>query len=98
MSNIIEFLEKLGQSAPLSDQSEAEFSASIEALELDDAARDALMARNSEALNELLGGRMQMMCLLFPAEGEENKDDDPDDSDQPDDGEKKESVSRISRH
>jgi len=92
MSNLIQFLEHLGGDARHAHLSEADYLAAVDAASLDDAPKQALRARDADALNDLAGGRLQMMCILFPAEGDDNKkDDQPDESDQPDD-DTKESI------
>lgn len=92
MSNVIAFLESMGKDASAHSSSADEFVAAVNALGLDDAPRQALLDRDDVALGDLLGGRMKMMCLLFPAdgEGEEKKDDQPDDGDG--DDEQKEQI------
>lgn len=93
MSDLIQFLERLGTDARLSHTTETDYLAAIEAASLDDAPKQALRSRDAGKLGELAGARLQMMCILFPAEGDENtKDDQPDDGDQPDEGETKESI------
>jgi len=97
MSNVIAFLESLGKNAALAGQSPEAYAAAVEALELDDAARFALLARDAGGLNGLLGGRIKMMCLLFPADGENNNKDGEESegegqSDQPVDDEPKSSI------
>jgi len=97
MSNVIAFLESLGKDAALADQSPEAYAAAVDALGLDDAPRRALLARDAAGLNDLLGGRMKMMCLLFPADGEKNNDDGQESegevpSDQPADDEPKTSI------
>jgi hypothetical protein len=71
MSNAIQFLESLGRNpAPI------DYVAAVAALDVDEAQRQALMDRNHAGLNDLLGGRPKMLCLILPAdepapEGEE---------------------------
>lgn len=99
MSNVIAFLEKMGNNAALANQAPEDYAAAVDALGLDDAPRQALLDRDASALNGLLGGRMQMMCLLFPADGEEKKDgDEPAEGDTPAEDAPKESIRRDSRH
>lgn len=91
MSNVIAFLESMGGDARLSRLSGDDYAAAVETLDLDDSSRQALLARDAQALNGLAGGRLQMMCILLPADGDENqKDNDQDDGDEP--GETKESI------
>jgi hypothetical protein len=98
MSNVIGFLEQMGKNAALSRLEGEEFAAAVDALGLDDAPRQALLARDHEALNALLGGRLAMTCMLFPADDDNKKDDDQDDSDQPDQDDRKESIHRAGLH
>lgn len=61
MSNIIRFLEAVG-SKPLSA---AEYAATVSLLDVDANERQALARRDHLALNEALGGREEMRCLIF---------------------------------
>lgn len=80
MSNLIQFLESMGKDAVLADMSQEEYIAAVKALAVDDVAQHALINRDQDALNHLLGGRMKMMMVLVPAEDDdgEGKDDDKD--------------------
>jgi hypothetical protein len=100
MSNVIAFLEKMGNNAALSQQAPHDYAAAVDALGLDDAPRQALLDRDASALNGLLGGRLEMMCFLFPADGEERKDGEEQESEgeQPLDDEPKSSIRRDGRH
>ena len=75
MSKVIAFLENMGRTRLPGQFDAASYEAAVEAAQVEDVARDALLARDADALSGLLGGRLEMMCLLFPAEGDENKDD-----------------------
>lgn len=99
MSNVITFLEQLGQDPTLAGRSPEAYAAAVDALGLDNAPREALLARDAETLSGLLGGRVQMMCFLFPADGDDqkSKDEPADDGEQPDQ-EKKESIRRDGLH
>lgn len=99
MSNVIAFLESLGQDARLARQSEQDYAAAVQALPVDDDARLALLARDAGALNDLLGGRPAMVCALFPAEDTPAREDDNGETpneDTPD--EQKESIGGRGRH
>ena len=61
MSEVIRFLEAQGRNPA---RSSAEFAAAVAGLAVDDAQRAALLGRNHLRLNELLGGRAQMRCLV----------------------------------
>ncbi len=99
MSSVITFLEQLGQDPRLAGRSPDAYAAAVDALGLDNAPRQALLDRDADALNDLLGGRMKMMCFLFPADGDDQKKgDEPDgDEDQPP-KEDKESIRHAGTH
>lgn len=100
MNNVIAFLERMGRDPSLAKLPEDELAAVIDAAGLDDAPRQALLDRDADALNGLLGGRHKMLCLLFPAEGDDQKkqDDEKEDGEQPDDDDRKESIRFDGRH
>ncbi|WP_457096951.1 hypothetical protein [Lysobacter sp. P5_B9] len=60
--SIVQFLETLG-AAP-NQMSAANYTHAVEALGLDDAARDALLARDANAVNRVLGGRAELRCFI----------------------------------
>ncbi len=82
MSNVLQFLEAMGQSAALSRLSPDQYAAMVASLESDEPIHRALMARDPAALGEALGGRHTMVCAIFAPD-----DDVPDDDrrgDEPD--------------
>lgn len=93
MSNVISFLETLGRAPASAGRSADDYAAAVAALDVGDDARAALLARDAAALNDLLGGRLRMMAILFPADGDEKKDgEQKDDGDGPSEDEQKESA------
>lgn len=76
MSNVIQFLEALSSSSSSVNLSAAEYAASVAALDVDEQQRNALLNRDESALSDLLGGRSKLMCIVFPPDGDEQKDDD----------------------
>jgi hypothetical protein len=77
MSNVVQFLEALARNPkPLSA---TDFAAAVDNVELDPATRQALLDQNADALNQALGGRLKMMCIIAPAENDE-----PQEGEQPD--------------
>lgn len=88
MSNVIQFLESMGKDATLSTMSPEEYTAAVNALDVDDVAQHALLNRDHAALNNSLGGRMKMMMMLVPAE-----DDDGEGKGNDDDDKKEEEIS-----
>lgn len=99
MSNVIAFLESLGQDASKARLAGDDYATAVEALALDYAPRQALLDRDAKALGQVSGGRLRMMCILLPADGDDNKkDDDQDGQDEPGEGETKESIGQRGRH
>lgn len=101
MSNVISFLEQMGRNPALAGRSPEAYANAVDALALDDAPRQALLDRDAGALNDLLGGRLKMMCFLFPAEGDEQKNNEEPDGDgetPAHEDDKKEAVRHGSAH
>lgn len=97
MSHVIAFLESLGKNPALADAANEDYSAAVEALGLDDAPRQALLTRDAAALSDLLGGRSKMVCALFPADDQPQKEqEDEPQEDSPD--EKKEAIRQGNLH
>jgi hypothetical protein len=77
MSNVIQFLESAGRK-PLTA---AEYGATVAALEVDDASREALLGRDHQALNDLLGGRPKMYFMVVaPDEEQDTPEEAPEDA------------------
>ncbi len=70
MSKVIQFLEALGSDATLA-RSDQMYAAAVANLGLEPAMQDALMRKDTQALNGLLGGRSNVLFLLAPAEDEQ---------------------------
>jgi len=63
MSNAIQFLAGLGSKAALSP---SDYAAAVGALDVEDTLqKQALLDRDHVALNEMLDGRVQMLCLIL---------------------------------
>ncbi|GAB3346200.1 hypothetical protein [Lysobacter tyrosinilyticus] len=62
MSHVVQFLETLGASP---NNLSAKYADAVEALGLDNAARDALLARDAAGLSKLLSGRAAMRCFIM---------------------------------
>ena len=80
MSNMVGFLETLGSNPALTKLSAAEFEALVATLDVGDAQRQALIARDDSALNDLLGGRERMLCVIWPADEPMRENDQPGES------------------
>lgn len=89
MSTILQFLETMGRNPRMTAQ---QYGDAVQALDLAAPERDALLARDHDALNRLLGGRAaQMMMILFPVEEPTRQDEQKDDED-------KDTEESIRRH
>lgn len=65
MSSVVQFLETLGASpSQLSGANHASYVNAVESAGLDAASRDALLARDAQGINRLLGGRAAMRCMI----------------------------------
>ena len=63
------------------------------------APRQALLDRNANVLSELMGGRLKMMCLLFPADGEQPQEgEEPAEDDEPAQDDQKQSIRHAGHH
>ncbi|MGH8076816.1 MAG: hypothetical protein ACREPE_05760 [Lysobacter sp.] len=75
MSNVIQFLESLGRNSALTQLSAAEYAATVAALDANDEQRHALLTGDHAGLTDLLGGREQLLCVVFAPDEQEKRDD-----------------------
>lgn len=80
MSEVIRFLESMGRNPAITA---GEFAASVAALEVDDAHKQALLQRDANSLNDLLGGRERMMLAQWAPDSEPQRKDDDQEGDVP---------------
>lgn len=73
MSNVIEFLDRIGRNPMPSAEAYAD---SVAVLDADAPEREALLARDADALNDLLGGRPVMWCSVFEPSRQPDKEPD----------------------
>ena len=84
MSNVIQFLESMGRNPGMTRLSAADYAATVALLDVHDEQRDALLNRDHDALNGLLGGREKMVCAVWsPEEQPVRRDDDQPEEEQP---------------
>lgn len=83
MSNVIQFLESMGRNPGIPRLSVADYAATVALLDVGDAERQSLLSRDHSSLNDLLGGRVKMFHTIFPAEEEEQKDDERHEHEEP---------------
>lgn len=75
MSNVIEFLDRIGRNPMPSAE---DYAACVAALEVEAPEREALLARDADALNAILGGRAVMRCSVFEPSREPDQEPDGD--------------------
>lgn len=88
MSNVIDFLERLGQDAQLRHASDDQLERALVNAQIDPEVRDAILMRDQRRLESLLGTNPNVCCMIIaPAreeddEFEEEKKDEDDSSDE----------------
>jgi hypothetical protein len=92
VSNVIDFLERLGRNARLRDAEPVELEQAMSDAQLEPTVRTAILDGDQETLERLLGANRNVCCLVAPAredeeEEEETEDDDLDDDDDDDEEE-----------
>lgn len=99
MSNVIQLLERLGQSPVDNHSIETFLDQATTSPSVSLAIAKALKSGNQSDLVALLGARTNVFCAVFPAkenDGEDEKKDDDDEKDSPDDAGEK-SLDRSTR-
>lgn len=91
MSNVVDFLEMMGQEARVRHATNAELEQALTGIGIDQELRLAILAGNQQQLEALLGAATNVCCGLHPAEEddeetEEDDDDEDEDEDDDDDG------------
>jgi hypothetical protein len=88
MSNVIRMLETMGAQPAMTP---GEYAAAVRLLDTDEAQRKALLERDADTLNALLGGRPRMICMIAtpqeedaPARAPDEQEDAPSEPDQKD--------------
>ena len=79
MTSAIQFLETLGGNPATGKLSASAYAAAVAELDVDENQRQALIDRDHAALNEMLGGREKMVCMIWPADEPGRTDDQPGD-------------------
>lgn len=88
MKNIISFLEELGKNADLR-LDRVDFESILDNDDFDAEARNAILNKDQQALEMILDARSKIVCLLVPAEEDEDEGED--------DGKEKEPTDGISK-
>ena len=84
MSNVIDFLERMGQDAQLRYAKSIEVEQALVRAEIDPSVRAAILGEDQSLLEALLGATTNVCCMVHPADDDED-DEDLDDEDDEDD-------------
>ncbi|HEX7013299.1 MAG TPA: hypothetical protein VF161_11150 [Steroidobacteraceae bacterium] len=84
MSNVIEFLERMGEDADLRYASGSELDEALQLAGVDSAARAAILAGDTRSLEALLGAAPNVCCAI---EKPQPDDEEPEEEDEDDDEE-----------
>ena len=79
MSNIIDFLERMGQDAQLRHASGNEVERALIKARIAPAMRAVILGENSRRLEDLLGAKANVCCGLYPVESDEDSTDEIED-------------------
>ena len=81
MSNVIDFLERMGQDAQLRYATIAEVEQALAGAQIDPALRAAILGADQLQLEALLGAATNVCCMVHPTEEEDDEEDDDEDED-----------------
>jgi len=71
MSNVIEFLEKMGQDASLRHATSAQMKAAMIDANIGSTFQSALLGGDRQQIETLLGAKANVCAIVFPVEGDE---------------------------
>lgn len=75
MSNVIDFLERLGQDSKLHSAVSEDIEAALRAAGIDPRLQASILDADRRALQELLGADGNVCCMIFKEDEEEEKED-----------------------
>jgi len=84
VSNVIDFLERLGGDANLRYASDDAVEAALKLAGIDEAVRAAIVAKDQGALEALLGADTNVCCIVEKPDDEEEEEEDDEDDDEDD--------------
>lgn len=85
MSNVIDFLERLGKDAQLRHAPDSALEQALINAQIDPAVREAILLRDQRRLEDLLGANANVCCVIYAPMQEEG--DEEDEEKRQDDGE-----------
>ena len=77
MSNVIGFLEKMGQDAALRHAGNNEIELALASAQIDPALRTAILGNDRAQLEALLGARTNVYCLIAPGKQDDEEEEEP---------------------
>ena len=81
MSNVIGFLERMGQDAQLRHADNIEIEQALTREQIDDELRSAILGSDQVKLESLLGARTNVYCLIAPGKKDDEEEEDSPDRD-----------------
>lgn len=88
MTNVIDFLESLGQDATLRHATSEAVEEALAIAQIDPALRAAILDKDQHRLQELLGVQTNVCCLVHAPEDDEEEAEEDDDDFDDDEGDK----------
>ncbi len=88
MSDVIDFLERIGQDAELRHTSGEMLEEALRSAGIDPALRAALLGQDSRALEALLGVESTVCCLIWKEDEQEEEPEEQEDEEEQEDDEK----------
>ena len=96
MSNVIDFLERLGQDAGLRHATDEAVSEALRGAGMEPALQAAILGKDQRALEALLGADTNVCCMIYKEDEEEEEteeeEEDEDDEHEPDEEKTKSEV------
>lgn len=94
MTNVIDFLENLGQDARLRYATSEELEQALSGMQIDPAVRAALLGEDQRQLEALLGAATNVCCMVHAPDDDDDEDEEDDEDDGDDDKKDEELTSR----
>jgi hypothetical protein len=79
VSNVIDFLQRLGQDADLRHAPRTELELALAEADIDPALREALLGADQRKLESLLGADTNVCAMISPGKKEDDEEEDEDD-------------------
>jgi hypothetical protein len=98
VSNVIDFLQRLGQDADLRHAPRTELEQALAEAGIDPALRTALLAADQRQLESLLGADTNVCCMVAPPNEEEEEDDDLEEDEDEDDEDDEEDEDDVEEY